>query len=150
METYYRIQSADRDAAELLNPTHWVSRIWSDQPAEVTCPDCVDGRVHVECPSWCDCGYPHHESYETCHGRGYLHEYERAGGVSCCRTLGELYAYFRGRDADLDGAVVVKLEGEVAEVEDFDAEHGAVLVRPTRIVDVGPLNEWDHVYQLAE
>ena len=47
-----------------------------------------------------------------------------------------LYRYMRKRDANLDGSVLVELEGEPSQDEDFDADEGALLVHPTRIVDV--------------
>ena len=40
------------------------------------------------------------------------------------------------RDADLDGAVLVELEGDPSNDEDFDADEGAQLVHPRRIIDV--------------
>lgn len=29
--TWFRVQAADRDATELLNPENWISRSWSDE-----------------------------------------------------------------------------------------------------------------------
>jgi hypothetical protein len=42
------------------------------------------------------------------------------------------------RDADLEGAVLLELEGRRSDDEDFDADEGALLVHPTRIVDARP------------
>jgi hypothetical protein len=39
------------------------------------------------------------------------------------------------RDADFEDCVLVVLEGEESPDEDFDADEGALLVLPTRIVD---------------
>ena len=51
-----------------------------------------------------------------------------------------LYRYMLKRDADLDGCLLVELEGEESEDEDFDADEGALLIRPTRIVDTRPVD----------
>lgn len=70
-------------------------------------------------------------------------------GISVCRSLDDLRAYFwvrgRGGGADLDldqieGDVIVVLEGEPSDAEDHDAHHpGApLLVHPTRVVRVIP------------
>lgn len=45
------------------------------------------------------------------------------------------------RGAELDDCVVVELEGEPTEDEDFDADEGALLVRPTRICDVRGIDQ---------
>jgi hypothetical protein len=47
-----------------------------------------------------------------------------------------LYRYMAERDADVDDAVLVELEGEPSDDDDFDADEGALLVHPTRIVSV--------------
>jgi hypothetical protein len=47
------------------------------------------------------------------------------------------------RDVDLDERRLVELEGEPLEELDFDADEGAVLVRPTRIVGVRDVGEDD-------
>ncbi|SFU94929.1 hypothetical protein [Alicyclobacillus macrosporangiidus] len=60
--------------------------------------------------------------------------FDERRGVSCCRTLRGLERYFQSRGADMNDVVVVALEGEESEDEDFDADEGAVLVLPTEIV----------------
>lgn len=69
-------------------------------------------------------------------------EITRQDGVSVCRTLEDLRDYFALRSAYADEDVVlVELEGvELEDEEDVDAEHGALLVRPTRIVGVWHLD----------
>ncbi len=134
--TYYRIQAADRDPAELLDPASQ-SVVWTGVGTVTTaCGDCngtgrgeaYEDSVSYDAPA-CD----------ACHGTGQVDDSVRAG-VSCCRTLRDLYAYFRGRDADLDSQVVVELEAAEADSEDWDASHGAVLVHPTAILDTWPLD----------
>ncbi len=52
-----------------------------------------------------------------------------------------LYRYMLDRGADFEGCVVVELEGHESEDEDFDADEGALLVIPTKIVDCRPVDE---------
>jgi hypothetical protein len=52
-----------------------------------------------------------------------------------------LYRYMVDRGADFEDCVVVELEGRESEDEDFDADEGAMLVIPTRIVDSRPVDK---------
>ena len=62
-------------------------------------------------------------------------------GVSVFPDVDALYRYMIRRDADLEeGTQVVALEGTQSEDRDFDAEEGAMLVRPTRILRCEPLD----------
>jgi hypothetical protein len=75
------------------------------------------------------------EECPACEGSGEIDDSER-DGVSVFPDEEGLYRYMRRRDADLDGSLLVELEGEPSEDEDFDADEGALLIHPTRIVDV--------------
>ena len=61
-------------------------------------------------------------------------------GVSVFPDENHLYRYLVNRNADLEDSVLVELEGTESVDEDFDADEGALLVHPTRIVDVRPLD----------
>jgi len=62
-------------------------------------------------------------------------------GVSVFPEVDGLYRYMIGRDADLDeDMVLVALEGPPSEDRDFDADEGARLIKPTRIVAVRPID----------
>jgi hypothetical protein len=54
--------------------------------------------------------------------------------VSAFPTLAGLYRYLAEREVDLEGSVVVELEAELSDDRDLDADAGALLVVPTRIV----------------
>jgi len=54
--------------------------------------------------------------------------------VSVFPTLEGLYHYMLDRDADLDDCTIVELDAEPAREVDFDADEGAMLVIPTRIL----------------
>jgi hypothetical protein len=51
-----------------------------------------------------------------------------------------LYRYMLSRGADLEGSALAELEGERTDDEDFDADQGALLVRPRRILEVRSLD----------
>jgi hypothetical protein len=57
-------------------------------------------------------------------------------GVASFPTLEGLQRYLDERDADLSGYVFVEMEGELSEDRDLDADEGAILVFPRRIVGV--------------
>jgi len=57
-------------------------------------------------------------------------------GISCFPTLPGLRRYLAERDADLSGDVFLELEGELSDDRDLDADEGAVLLFPRRIVGV--------------
>lgn len=69
----------------------------------------------------------------TCEGGGEIDHTKRLG-VSVFPTRAGLLRYLVERDADLSGAVVVELEGEPSGELDLDADTGALLVKPTRII----------------
>ena len=54
-------------------------------------------------------------------------------GVSVFPSLAGLYRYLVERRAELDGSVILELEGRLSQERDLDAEQGALLVHPTRI-----------------
>lgn len=44
------------------------------------------------------------------------------------------------RQTGSDGCVLLELEGELTGDRNLDADAGALLIRPTRVVDVGPFD----------
>ena len=145
MRSFVRLHPADGDAKRLLDPEQQRSEPWEGtiygrcdkcggsgrtdhecesclQQADPDCPSC-GGRVsfRAECPA--------------CGGSGEIDDSERRG-VSGFPDEDGLYRYMLRRDAEVEGSKLVELEGEPSADEDFDADEGAVLVRPKRIVDV--------------
>ncbi len=80
-----------------------------------------EGRYLAECPA--------------CQGSGQIDDSQR-DGVSVFPDEDGLYRYMIGRDGDVRDARLVVLEGEPSGDEDFDADEGAVLIRPTRVIEV--------------
>ncbi|MET7395635.1 hypothetical protein ABZS66_19305 [Dactylosporangium sp. NPDC005572] len=106
-ETYFRIQTADRDPADLLDPEHQISGHWSN-----------------------------------------IESMDRPG-VSVCASREDLARYLAGAGIPFGVGewVLVELRGERSDVADYDAAFGALLVHPTEIVAVAPLD--DEFYDLV-
>lgn len=63
------------------------------------------------------------------------------GRVSVFPNLAGLYRYLAERDAGGDGdCVMLEFEGELTGDRDLDADAGALLIRPTRIVARHPFD----------
>ena len=62
-------------------------------------------------------------------------------GVSVCRSIEELAAYFcqAGVPMDPHTSILVELDGDYSEDEGEDAELGEYLVYPTHIISAGPI-----------
>lgn len=90
------------------------------------CPAC-EGRVRFEatCPA--------------CSGDGEI-THTRRHGIAVFPAREGLYRYLAEKDAAVDGKVVVELEGTLSEERDLDADAGALLVCPERIVEISPLD----------
>lgn len=137
--SFYRIQSAARPVAELLDETNWQSAAWFSSPVR-DCRGCVDCEPEPVC---------RREQHATCGG---THEVEDVRyGISCCRSVDDLVDYLAQTGADLDDCVLVEMAGNISDDDDHDAELGAVLLLPTRICSVTPVGEelLDQIYSLA-
>lgn len=144
MQTYVRVDPADEDPERLLDPERQQSEPWSGT-IYGRCDKCGgSGRTEHECESCkeqpdpncpvCDGKVAFVAECPACEGSGEIDDSCREG-ISVFPDEDGLYRYMLKRDADLDGCRVVELEGEESEDDDFDADEGALLVRPTRIVD---------------
>lgn len=100
-QTYYRIQTADRDVKDLLDPENQTSGHWSN-----------------------------------------IESMDRPG-VSVCAAREDLAAYLAGAGIPFGAGewVLVELRGDRSGVADYDAQFGVLLVHPTEIVNVGPLDD---------
>lgn len=149
MVTYYRIHDTERCApADLLLAEHQTSSVWVGA-AERRCPGCGGAGVlltEVDPDDDDDTGV---ETCDDCDGEGRI-TIETQDGVSVCRSLRGLIGYLSQRSFYVAPSVLlVALEGEeVDDDQDVDADAGAVLVRPTRIVRVEPLPQ--EILELAD
>jgi hypothetical protein len=101
--TYFRIQTADRDPADLLIAENQVSYHWNE----------IDST-----------------------------EYTRRG-VSVCATLEDLARYLAGSGIPYGAGewVIVELAGPISDDTPYDAEYGEILIHPTEIVSVRPMDD---------
>lgn len=149
METYVRVDPADEDPERLLDPDEQQSEPWSGT-VYGRCDKCGgSGRTVRECESCLEeadsdcpaCGgeVRFEDECPACEGSGEVDDSAR-DGISVFPDEDGLYRYMLKRGADLDGCRLVELAGRPSEDEDFDADEGALLVRPTRIVDARGLD----------
>ena len=151
MPSYVRLHPAEDDPERLLDPGNQRSEPWSgtifgrcdkcggEGETDHTCESCRAGGVDPACPS-CAGRVTYRAECPACEGSGEIDDSSREG-VSVFPDEDGLYRYMLRREADLDEAVVVELEGSESADEDFDADEGALLVRPTRILDRRPADE---------
>jgi hypothetical protein len=142
--TYFRCWPRDEDPAVLLEPSEQYSTPWGE-PERGPCDKCGgSGETLYRCRSCLvagslsDCpacsgriGYP--DRCPTCEGTGDITRTRRRG-VSVFPTVDGLYYYLAERDAHFHDKVVLELEGELSDDWDLDADAGALLIHPRRIV----------------
>lgn len=119
-------------ARALLDPANWVSQTWKETRVGCTTCNGTGRNWDPEDEEPVPCG--------TCDGRGEIDEPARRG-VSVCRSLHELASYMDQTWGDVRDTVVIELTGEVSGDEDFDAKAGCMLVLPTRIISVTPIEQ---------
>jgi hypothetical protein len=73
----------------------------------------------------------------ACEGDGQIDRTTR-DGVSVFPSLEGLCRYMTEREAGSAGCIALELEGELTGDVDLDADAGAVLIRPTRVVGALP------------
>jgi hypothetical protein len=144
VRTYFRLHPENADPERLLEPEHQKSKPWAgtiygrcdkcggDGETVHVCESCRSGP-DPDCPA-CGGKVRYTDECPACGGSGEIDDTSR-DGVSVFPDEEGLYRYMVGRDADLDGCVVLEIEGEESRDKDFDADEGALLVHPTRIAD---------------
>lgn len=146
---YFRRWPQDRDPQVLLQPDEQQSTPWG-APEHGRCDKCeTAGTVRYRCRSCVDgadpgcpaCGgrVEFTDVCPTCEGDGRI-DRTRREGVSVFPSPDGLYRYIAERGAGAAGCVLLELEGELSGDVDLDADAGALLIRPTRVVDVAPFD----------
>jgi hypothetical protein len=123
VSTYFRLHPEDEEPEGCLDPEKQVSEPWGGADLG-PCDKCeASGRLesYGECPA--------------CKGTGQITETERRG-VSVFRDADTLYGYMLRRGNDMQDSQLLELEGRESDEPDWDADEGALLVFPTRIVRV--------------
>jgi hypothetical protein len=150
MRTFFHTCPASTDPVTLLDPERQFSTPWGS-PDHGGCDKCGgEGTVRYECKSCLERGAE--EDCPACEGRVHFAgvcpacegtgtiDRTRRRGISVFPALPGLYRYLAERDhAKVDDRVVVELEGDLSEDPDLDADAGALLLHPSRVVAVEPL-----------
>ena len=148
---YFRLWAPDEDPAELLKPGNQHSTPWGEpdhgacdkcEGAGTTryrCLSCIGGGEAPDCPA-CHGRVEFVDVCPACEGDGQIDETRREG-VSVFPSTEGLRRYIAEREEDADGCVVVELEGELTGDRDLDADAGALLIRPTRVVSTRPFED---------
>jgi hypothetical protein len=150
---FFRRFDADGDPRELLDPAKQSSGPWGESrhgpcdkckgfgETDYHCLACIEGTPATGCPA-CG-GRVHYRAVcPACAGTCVSYKTTRRG-ISAFPSLPALYRYLVEHGGDFAGCVLVELEGAVRTELDLDADCGAVLVLPTRIVARHPV---DHYY----
>lgn len=144
--TYFHSCPVEADPQSLVDPEHQFTTPWGE-PNHGPCDKCEGGgRVRYECKSCledgadADCpaceGRIHFEGLcPACEGDGTIDRTKRRG-IAVFPSRAGLYRYLAERDADVGGRVLVELEGDLGDDGDLDADAGALLLHPTRVVSV--------------
>ncbi|HEU4658083.1 MAG TPA: hypothetical protein VFR97_11175 [Capillimicrobium sp.] len=149
MRTYFRVHPGDQDPESLLDPEQHRCEPWGGSEAgqpcdkcggtgetDFRCESCLATEPDPDCPA-CGGRVAWRDRCPVCLGDGIIDDATRYG-VSVFPRLEGLLRYMDRRGSDIDGDVVVELEGELTHEVDFDADEGALLVVPTRIVKALP------------
>jgi hypothetical protein len=145
----YRLESVADDPQRLLDPDHQWTQPWGGSEDGERCDKCgASGRTGYECWSCLLTGT--NPSCPGCHGRvrwegecpvcrgdGRVDGKPRRG-LSAFPTAEALYHYLLAREADLVGNLVA-FEADLSDDIDFDADEGAILVLPTSIESLRPV-----------
>jgi hypothetical protein len=146
---YFRRWSATEPPEQLLEPQNQWSTPWGAPdhgPCEKCrgegtvlhrCRSCLERTTDPDCPA-CAGRVEFRDVCPSCEGDGTV-DRTRRRGVSVFPSVDALYWYIAERDAETT-ACVVELEGELTDDRDLDADAGAVLIRPTRIVALHPFD----------
>jgi hypothetical protein len=149
--TYFHCHPEGEDPGVLLDPDSQVSEPWGE-PEHGPCDKCGgSGTTAYECFSCMEAGpdpgcpacqgrVRFEQACPTCEGSGEIHRTQRHG-VAVFPSREGLYRYLAWKDdAGVEGKVVVELAGSLSEDRDLDADHGALLVFPDRVVSVERLD----------
>lgn len=149
--SFFHSCPAQADPAALLDPDRQVTEPWGEPEhgpcdkcggrgtTRYECFSCLEGGSDPDCPA-CQGRVRFEQTCPTCQGSGEIHRTKRRGIAVFPRREG-LYRYLAWKnDAEPEGKVVVEVAGRLSEDCDLDADHGALLVFPERVVGVEPLD----------
>jgi hypothetical protein len=147
---FFHCCPADSDPKSLLDPDRQFTEPWGSDDhgpcdkcegggvALYVCRSCAEAGAESGCPA-CGGRVRFEETCPACGGEGFIDHTVRRGIAVFPRRQG-LYRYLAERDDEPDGKMVVGVEGEISEERDLDADAGALLVLPRRVVEIEPLD----------
>jgi hypothetical protein len=151
MRTFFHCHPAEVDPGELLDPHQQVTEPWGEPelgPCDkcegsgtslYECFSCMEAGSDPDCPA-CAGRVRFEQTCPTCGGDGEINHTQRRGIAVFPKREG-LYRYLAWKDdAGIEGKVVVELVGTLSDDRDLDADHGALLIFPDRLVSVEPLD----------
>jgi hypothetical protein len=148
--TYFHCRSADGEVEELLDPAQQFTEPWgaadhgrcdkcgASGTTLYECRSCLEAGPRSDCPA-CRGRVRFRETCPACLGDGHI-DHTRRAGIAVFPAREGLYRYLAEKNANVEGKVVVELEGRVSEERDLDADAGALLLLPERIVETVPLD----------
>lgn len=148
--TYFHCCSGKADPERLLDPEQQFTEPWGSRDhgrcdkcggAGTTlyrCRSCVETGARADCPA-CQGRVRFRETCPACLGDGHI-DHTRRAGLAVFPAREGLYRYLAEKNANVEGKLVVELEGKLSEERDLDADAGALLVMPKRIASVGELD----------
>ena len=149
--TFFHCHSEGEDPGVLLDPGNQVSEPWGEPehgPCDkcggtgatvYECFSCMEAGADRGCPA-CQGRLRFEQACPACEGSGEIRRTERRG-LAVFPSREGLYRYLAWKnDAGVEGQVVVEIEGELSGDLDLDADHGALLVLPERLVSVERLD----------
>jgi RecJ-like exonuclease len=148
--TFFHCCPADSDPRSILDPDRQFTEPWDghdhgpcDKCSGVgstlyVCRSCEEAGASPDCPA-CRGRVRFKETCPACLGNGEI-DHTLRRGVAVFPVRQGLYRYLAERDDELEGKVVIELEGQLGEERDLDADTGALLVLPSAIKAVQPLD----------
>jgi hypothetical protein len=149
--TYFRCHPEGEDPGVLLDPENQVSEPWGEPEhgrcdkcggsgtTVYECFSCMEAGADPGCPA-CQGRVRFEQTCPACEGSGEIHRTQRHG-VAVFPSREGLYRYLAWKnDAGVEGKVVVEVAGELSDDCDLDADHGALLVFPDRVVSIERLD----------
>jgi hypothetical protein len=148
--SYFHSCAADADPERLLDPAQQFTEPWGGHEhgpcdkcggrgiAGYECRSCLETGALPDCPA-CQGGVRFEETCPTCEGTGEI-THTRRRGIAVFPTREGLYRYLAEKEAAVEGRMIVELQGRLSEERDLDADTGALLLLPERIVASQPLD----------
>jgi hypothetical protein len=148
--TFFHCLADDADPEQLLDPNRHFTEPWGDSDhgdcdkcgdAGTTlyeCRSCLERGAEADCPA-CHGRVRFEETCPTCEGSGMI-DRTRRRGIAVFPSAEGLYRYLVERDGNVEGSLIVALEGRLSDDRDLDADAGALLVHPERILEVRPVD----------